>query len=101
MKNSYYMHDGPKSFRIELMGALSAEDAGRLEQDWRTASSVLKDRALVIDLTFATNVDPAARDLLTGWFREGAQLVAKSLKARLLAESIVGHSCAPPVKRKQ
>src|SRR5262249_32389212 len=67
MTPRYYMHDGASSFRFELAGALTAEDAKSLEQAWITASSVLGDRALVVDLTFVTDLDPAARDLLKRW----------------------------------
>ena len=34
----YYMHDGPAAFSIELAGALAAEGAEKLEQDWRSAT---------------------------------------------------------------
>ena len=36
----YYMHDGRAAFSIELAGALAAEGAKKLEQDWRSASAV-------------------------------------------------------------
>jgi ABC-type transporter Mla MlaB component len=74
----YYMHDGPTTFRFELSGKLDREGAGRLDQDWRTASSVLGDRRLIVDLTFVTSVDEEGRALLAGWHREGALLVANS-----------------------
>jgi len=35
------MHDGPTAFRFELVGNLNHEDARRLDQDWRTASSIM------------------------------------------------------------
>src|SRR5580658_9785239 len=48
----YYMHDGPSAFRFELAGDLTNEAARRLDQDWRTASSVIGDRALIVDMTY-------------------------------------------------
>jgi hypothetical protein len=93
MKNQilqYYMHDGPSAFRFELSGELTNEGARRLEQDWRTASSVIGGRTLVVDLTFATRVDEAGRNLLARWHGEGAQLIAASKSSRILAETIVG-----------
>src|SRR5579872_3951350 len=45
----YYMHDGPSAFRFELAGDLNNEAARDLDQAWRTASSMIGDRALVVD----------------------------------------------------
>ncbi len=93
MKNQtlqYYMHDGPSAFRFELAGCLDNEGASRLEQDWRTASSVIGERALIVDLTFVTSADSDGRLLLARWHAEGARLIAKSKVARELAESVIG-----------
>jgi hypothetical protein len=92
----YYMHDGPTTFRFELAGNLNCEDARRIEQDWRVASSVIGDRRLVVDMTFVTSVDEWGRALLARWHRDGAQLVANSKTARALAESILGEPLAEP-----
>src|SRR5258706_5060699 len=57
MKNStftYYMHDGLAAFSFELAGTLSADDAMELEQAWHTASSTIRDRILIVDLSFVT-----------------------------------------------
>lgn len=89
MKNhtlQYYMHDGPSAFRFELSGDLDREGARRLEQDWRTASSVLDGRSVIVDMTFVTGVDDAGGALLARWHREGAQIVAKSKRSTQLAE---------------
>src|SRR5580693_3267770 len=75
MKNQtlkYYMHDGPSAFRFELAGDLNDEGAARLDQDWRTAS-VVGSRALIVDMTFVTNVDERGRALLGRWYAQGAQ----------------------------
>jgi hypothetical protein len=93
MKSStlkYYMHDGPAAFRFELAGELGNEGARELEQAWRTASAVIGDRALVIDMTFLTSVEDDARSLLARWHAEGAHLVARTEASRELAETIVG-----------
>jgi len=84
------MHDGPAAFSFELAGALSAEHAAELEQAWRTASSMIGERILIVDLSFVTRVDQTGRELLRHWHENGAQLVANSPGARLLAESIIG-----------
>ena len=46
---SYYMHDGPTAFSIELAGALAAEAAKKLEQDWRSAAEVIGEKELVVE----------------------------------------------------
>ena len=93
MKNQvlqYYMHDGPTAFRFELTGHLDREAARSLDQDWRTASSTIGDRRLIVDITFVTDADEQGRALLTRWHREGAQIIAKSRASLALAESILG-----------
>jgi hypothetical protein len=86
----YYMHDGPSAFRFELAGDLNNEAARDLDQAWRTASSVIGDRALVVDMTFVTGAEKDGRSLLARWYAEGAQLIARSKVSRALAEAIVG-----------
>ena len=86
----YYMHDGPSAFRFELAGNLNNEAARDLDQAWRTASSMIGDRALVVDMTFVTNAEKEGRSLLARWYAEGAQLIARSKVSRKLAEAIVG-----------
>jgi len=86
----YYMHDGPAAFRFELAGDLNDEGARRLEQDWRTASSVIGDRLLIVDITFVTSAEKEARILLARWHASGARIIADSHTSRSLAESILG-----------
>ena len=68
----YYMHYGPTAFRLELAGNLNGEGVRRLAQDWRTASSAIGDRRLIVHMTFVTSVDGAARALIARWNRDGA-----------------------------
>src|SRR5882672_9300662 len=86
----YYMHDGPSAFRFELAGDLDNPGAHELYQAWRTASSVIGDRALIVDMTFVTGAEEDGRSLLAGWHAEGAQLIARSKVSRELAEAIIG-----------
>jgi hypothetical protein len=86
----YYMHDGPTAFRFELSGHLNREGAQRLDQDWRTAMSVIGDRRLIVDITFVSGSDEQGRALLARWHREGARFVANSKASCALAESIIG-----------
>jgi hypothetical protein len=86
----YFMHYGPSAFRLELAGDLDNEGARRLEQDLRTASSVIADRALIVDMTFVTSAEQEGRALLARWYAEGARFVARSNVSRELAGVIVG-----------
>ena len=86
----YYMHDGAAAFSFELAGRLSDDSARELQQTWRTASSVIGDRSLIVDLSYVTGIDVAAQKLLRGWHDGGARLVAKSAQARALVQSITG-----------
>ena len=92
----YYMHDGSTAFRFELAGNLNHEGARRLDQDWRTASSVIGDRTLIVDMTFVTGVDEQGRALITRWHREGARLITNTKASRALAESILGEPLPEP-----
>jgi hypothetical protein len=93
MKNQeyqYYMHDGPTAFRFELTGHLNHAAARSLDQDWRTASSTIGDRRLIVDITFVTGADEQGRALITRWHQQGARLIANSKASLALAESILG-----------
>src|SRR5205807_5322372 len=95
---SYYMHDGPTAFSIEVAGILAADAANKLEQDWRSASAAICGKELVVDLSFVTEIDPRGRRLLLRWFRNGATVVANTPESRALAESIIGQP-VPAVAR--
>jgi len=92
---SYCMHNGPTAFCIELAGILAAEGAERLAQDWRSASEVIGEKQLVVDISFLTEIDPEGRELLLRLFRGGAAIVANMPKSRALTESIIGHPLPP------
>jgi hypothetical protein len=84
----HYMHGGPAAFRFELAGDLNAGDAAKLEQEWRSASLTIGNRVLVVDLTFVTGIDQAARTLFRRWYACGAEFAASSKRSRELVESI-------------
>src|SRR5579862_5218568 len=86
----YYMHDGTTAFSFELAGRLSGNSTRELLQAWHTASSVIGDRSLIVDLSYVTGIDASGQKLLRGWHDRGAQLVAKSPQAQALVESITG-----------
>ena len=71
----YYMHDGSAAFSFELAGRLSDEGARELQQTWQTASSMIGDRSLIVDLSYISGIDGAGQKLLRGWHEQGAQFV--------------------------
>jgi hypothetical protein len=84
----YYVHAGPAAFRFELAGDLDADDAARLEREWRRASLTNGNRVLVVDMSFVTGMDEATRTLFRRWYARGVEFVAGSKEARELVESI-------------
>jgi hypothetical protein len=82
----------PSAFSVELAGTWAAEGAKALEQDWQSASAVIGVKELIIDLSFVTEIDPRAGQLLLRWFRNGATIIADTPKSRALTESIIGCS---------
>jgi hypothetical protein len=91
----YYIHEGPAAFRFELAGDLDAAGAATLEQDWQTASPVMGNRTLIIDLSYVTGIDEVARSLFRRWYAEGAEFAASSKRSRELVESITGRAFTP------
>jgi hypothetical protein len=84
----YYIHAGPAAFRFELAGDLDADDVARLEREWRSASLTIGNRVLVVDMSFVTGIDEAARSLFRRWYARGAEFAASSKESRELVESI-------------
>jgi hypothetical protein len=89
-KLDYYIHDGSDAFRLEIIGDLCGPGVASLVQVWRTASSVLCGRLLIIDLVSLGAADEYGRDLLMGWHRIGAKIITRSEESRTLAETIIG-----------
>jgi len=91
----YKIHDGAGQFRFELEGALTSGDVAELEQCWRTASSTIAGKALVVDLTALTAIDDSGRQLLNRWRQAGAGFVAGPESAAVLD----GWNCAGSLVR--
>jgi len=92
----YYIHDGPAVFGVQLKGFIDDEGARRLDQVWRTASSLPGGRRPMVDITFVTGVEEEGRQLLMGWHRSGVHLAAASEGSRALAEAVLGVPLAAP-----
>lgn len=69
-----------------------------LEQSWRTASSVIGNRPLVIAFGDISRIDPCGRALLLAWHQGGAQFIAKSPLARTLVGAILGQPVLSEVR---
>ena len=63
----YYIHDGRTALSFELASRLSGDSARRLRQIWRTASSMIGDRSLIVALSYVTGVEVVAWQLLLEW----------------------------------
>jgi ABC-type transporter Mla MlaB component len=86
----YYIHDESAAFRFRLAGDLSQIDVVELEQARQTASSIIGERALVIDLTGLVSIDSAGRELLQQWHSRGARLIVNSARALARIEGLTG-----------
>ncbi|HTA46975.1 MAG TPA: hypothetical protein VK789_31235 [Bryobacteraceae bacterium] len=95
----HYIHAGPAAFRFELAGDLDADDAARLELEWRRASLTIGNRVLVVDMSFVTGIDAAARSLFRRWYARGAEFTAGSRESRELVESITKRPYARETSR--
>jgi hypothetical protein len=88
----YCIHVGTSAVRFELTGDLNTGDASRLEHDWRGVRSAIGNRLLVVDVSFVTGIDEAARSLFKRWYARGAEFAASSKQSRELVESITEHT---------
>ena len=67
-------HDGATAFRFQLKGRLDGAQVENLEHAWRCASSVLRGRELVIDISGLTGADPRGVALLSRLRESGGAL---------------------------
>jgi len=89
-KLDYYIHDQSEALRLAINGDLSGPGVVSLDRAWRTGSSVLCGRALIIDLVSVCDADEYGRNLLLAWHRIGAQIIARSHESSAFAERIAG-----------
>src|SRR5713226_720564 len=87
---NYYLHDGSGEFRIQLAGHLSQGNARDLEEAWRTASSTIDGKCLIVDLSHVTSIDVSGRELLDKWHTQGARLVVNSSAAQARIQVMTG-----------
>ncbi|MEN6607693.1 MAG: hypothetical protein ABFD60_10650 [Bryobacteraceae bacterium] len=73
-----YQHDSHCAFRFVLRGALAGASVKQLEQAWKTATSTLKGKTLIVDTSKLTVVDEKGRQLLSRMAESGARLAART-----------------------
>ena len=59
-----YLHDGPESLRIQLIGELAGPDVVTVEGTWVTARSTARHRKVIFDLCGLRGADSVGRGFL-------------------------------------
>lgn len=72
----YYQHDGATTFRFQLAGELAGPWVTDLEHAWKTASSIMGGKQLVLDLSDLTGADAPGVQLLKRMLGSGARLIS-------------------------
>jgi ABC-type transporter Mla MlaB component len=72
----YYQHDGATTFRFQLAGDLTGPWVTDLEHAWQTASSIMRGKQLVLDVSDLTGADSLGLQLLRRMLGAGARLVS-------------------------
>jgi hypothetical protein len=80
MRNlQYYLHFEAAALRIEIVGNLSGAGVGTIECAWRSASSMLAGRDIVVGMMAVAEADADGRGLLLNWHRCRPRIVARSM----------------------
>ncbi len=79
----YYQHDGATTFRFQLAGELAGPWVTDLEHAWQTASSIMRGKQLVLDLSDLTGADVPGVQLIKRMLGSGARLVSAEPPASL------------------
>ncbi len=69
-----YQHDSAAMFQFVLRGELIGDGVQDLEHAWKTASSILAGKELVVDVSGILKADPPGLDLLSRMRESGARL---------------------------
>ena len=72
----YYQHDGATTFRFQLAGELAGPWVTDLEHAWQTATSIMRNKQLVLDVSDLTGADAPGVRLLQRMLGSGARLVS-------------------------
>jgi ABC-type transporter Mla MlaB component len=85
-----YLHDGAQTLVFVLAGTLTRPWTEDLEHSWQTATSILYDKQLVVNLVGLSQVDDDGIRLLTLMSQSGARLITASESTDALARNISG-----------
>jgi hypothetical protein len=77
----YYQHDFGTTFRFQLAGELTGADVMELEHAWHTATSIMRDKQLILDVSGLTGVDEPGVQLIQRMFGSGALVVSSEQPA--------------------
>jgi ABC-type transporter Mla MlaB component len=89
-----YLHDEANAMRFKIQGELGGSCVTELESSWRTASSVMRGKSLVVDLTGVTSIDKAGEQLLVRMRKEGAHLIPESQVGEPILTGVSGTRAA-------
>jgi hypothetical protein len=73
---SIFIHDSHRQFCLRLRGQLAGAWVRELELCWRTGSSTVGDRPVVVDLRGVDFVDGPGQELLDTMRRAGVRVMA-------------------------
>jgi hypothetical protein len=94
---NFYQHDGPTTFRFVLHGRLDHVAAVELEHAWLSATSVLRGKELVLDLTSLDDADEAGLALMSRMQEAGARVIPPANSDQPVLTGTLGLSTARPV----
>jgi outer membrane protein len=91
--------DFDEKVTLKLEGKLSGPWVEEFERCWHLTTDIYKKKALVVDLSGVTFVDPAGKKLLCSISGEGAQLMGSGLMPKSLIDEICSEKqLAKPAK---
>ncbi len=93
------LHDSPQAIRFQLEGKLVGPWVREMEQCWRTAESIRKQKALIIDLAEVTFIDSDGKELLETLAQAGAQFLATAPMTKAICGECANARASEPTKR--
>jgi hypothetical protein len=98
-----YQYDSAAMFRFTVQGDLQGTCVDELEHAWIAATSVLKGKELVVDISGVTSVDRTGADLLSYMRESGVRLTAPPpLASPEIARSLgIPVAVVPPTDRRR
>ena len=98
---SFYQHDGTRDFRFQLIGEMNDEVAFELEQAWQTATSIMRGKELLLDVSQLTGVSASGRQLIERMQSCGAQLIVRGAASMPSLIRALGVGSLPPEENRR